>query len=278
VDKPFESAECVKQIMLACNQSGVAFMDGTHFVHSKRFELVTNAVQELDSVMPPKRVLASFSMPMEESLSVPGAIRADSTLEPSGPLGDLGWYNCRVFVALLGPDACEHVTSVSCFAQEHPDFPGLITRMEGLLILENGSSLIMNIDASGPIRQCFSAETRTGAVYVHDFVLPETRNAVFSNLMPDGCTRGENGFDVETSGIIGIDGKVRMQWPVRKHVDVAEDGIQAKAMLRTFSTLARNDDDALHRRKLWARETLVTQFLLDKFVAEARDSIALADL
>lgn len=77
----------MSEICDAALKSNVVFLDGTHFVHSKRIEAVRSALADFQR--PVEHLCVSFTMPVD--ISAPGAIRANPKLEPAGALGDLGW-------------------------------------------------------------------------------------------------------------------------------------------------------------------------------------------
>lgn len=72
----------------AATASGVAFLDGTHFVHSTRIGAVKSALADFKK--PVTHLSVSFTFPV--GICDPGAIRANPKLEPGGALGDLGWF------------------------------------------------------------------------------------------------------------------------------------------------------------------------------------------
>jgi predicted dehydrogenase len=89
VDKPFVTVLAAREIAVAAAEAGVAFLDGTHFVHSKRLQVAKEQIKLVgggDVV----KVIASFTHPID--VSEPGSIRVNIHLEPDGVVGDICWY------------------------------------------------------------------------------------------------------------------------------------------------------------------------------------------
>ena len=83
----------VEEILAACNEAGVQFMDGVMFMHSKRLDALRETLTD-GSIGELRRITSSFSFNAGEDF-LTGNIRMHSDLEPLGCLGDLGWYNIR---------------------------------------------------------------------------------------------------------------------------------------------------------------------------------------
>lgn len=274
MDKPFFSADAVREIVDACQANDVAFLDGTHFVHSKRLSLVQKAAHDLDSTTshPIKRVVTSFSHVLK--LENPNEIRADPSLEPIGALGDLGWYNCRLAVSLLGVETCSKISNVSCHIQRHTKLTSVIVSATGIVTFNDGATLLFDCDGNGPCRQSFEAVTQTGTICVRDFVLPEGRSMAWKPIRPTNvdAVELEAGFEVTRTFTIDENGNKQVIWPDRQHVPVAEGCMQAESMVRAFVKLCNDKNRA--ERKQWADESIATQALLDALVASEKKASA----
>ena len=88
------SAAEVREILAACRQNGVQFMDGVMFMHSRRLGRIRDVLREGQSVGQIRRIASHFSFAASPEF-FRGNIRAQSELEPLGCLGDLGWYSIR---------------------------------------------------------------------------------------------------------------------------------------------------------------------------------------
>lgn len=79
----------------ACHQAGVGFMDGVMFDHSARLPAMKNSLRDAERFGKLRRIQSQFSFCADDSFES-GNIRADADLEPHGCLGDLGWYCIRL--------------------------------------------------------------------------------------------------------------------------------------------------------------------------------------
>jgi predicted dehydrogenase len=83
------------EMLSACRENSVQFMDGVMFMHSQRLARVREALDDGASVGQIKRIVSQFSFPSTEAF-FQNNIRVNAALEPAGCLGDLGWYNIRI--------------------------------------------------------------------------------------------------------------------------------------------------------------------------------------
>jgi predicted dehydrogenase len=91
----------VQQILDACQQAGVQFMDGVMFDHSRRLAEIRRELDSGDSIGKLRRICTHFSFSGDQSFQQSN-IRTDSILEPHGCLGDLGWYCIRMTLWAAG--------------------------------------------------------------------------------------------------------------------------------------------------------------------------------
>ena len=96
-EKPFASLPSVQRIIAACRDNGVAFMDGTHFVHHPRTLDIRRRREERLGVVWSVASAFQFNLPDRSN------IRFNTELEPMGAIGDAGWYNMRAAVEYLPP-------------------------------------------------------------------------------------------------------------------------------------------------------------------------------
>jgi predicted dehydrogenase len=84
----------LEAMLAVCRQHSVQFLDGVMFMHSPRLARVREVLDDGRSVGPIRRIASAFTFyPGEEFFRT--NIRADGALEPTGSLGDLGWYCIR---------------------------------------------------------------------------------------------------------------------------------------------------------------------------------------
>ena len=94
IEKPTAmSVEELKEIIAACNENNVQFMDNTHFSHHSRLVEMKRFLSS-GAIGPIVRINNSFSFFGDESFQR-NNIRTNKELEPFGCLGDLSWYCIR---------------------------------------------------------------------------------------------------------------------------------------------------------------------------------------
>lgn len=96
VEKPVGvTAEDVKDILAACKQNNVQFMDGVMFMHGARLPKMRETLDDGQSIGDIRRIVAQFTFRSGEDF-LQKNIRANAELEPLGCVGDLGWYTIRL--------------------------------------------------------------------------------------------------------------------------------------------------------------------------------------
>jgi predicted dehydrogenase len=88
------SAADVQEMIDACQKNRVQFMDGVMFMHNPRLQRLRDLLDDGVSVGRIKRIMSVFAFNTAEDF-FQANIRVHSELEPSGCLGDLGWYCIR---------------------------------------------------------------------------------------------------------------------------------------------------------------------------------------
>lgn len=270
VEKPFASAEDLEQILTACRENNVLFMDATHFVHAKRSAIVRQKLND-GAIGDIKRVIASFSFPMRLS----GNIRADPSLEPMGALGDLGWYTVRSAVTYLGVERTASILSVSCEGKYHPKYQGVIESAEGIAVFGTGKedtvSLVFACDQNCSFDQSVTVYGTTGRIEIPGFIVPYNQTDLFEGQRrPETYTT--NTELVITKNVSGVDaaGDPTMMFPTCNVEVVEEEGdlSQPAAMFMAFSRMILQKDTATAHK--YAQESLQTQKILDMAFKEIK--------
>jgi predicted dehydrogenase len=88
-------ADDAADMITACRESGVNFMDGVMFDHSLRLPALKQAFADPGAFGRLRRIQSHFSFCGDDSFEAAN-IRASAELEPHGCLGDLGWYCIRL--------------------------------------------------------------------------------------------------------------------------------------------------------------------------------------
>ncbi|MBB3209010.1 putative dehydrogenase [Rhodopirellula rubra] len=87
-------ADDADEMIAACRENGVEFMDGVMFDHSSRLPAVKEVLADSERFGKMRRIQTHFSFCADDSFQSDN-IRASAELEPHGCLGDLGWYCIR---------------------------------------------------------------------------------------------------------------------------------------------------------------------------------------
>jgi len=95
------TSDDVRAMLDACRRHRVHFMDGVMFMHSRRLPLLRQVLDDSQTIGTVRRVASQFSFSASDDF-LTGNIRSSSDLEPLGCLGDLGWYNVRFALWVLG--------------------------------------------------------------------------------------------------------------------------------------------------------------------------------
>lgn len=182
----------LREMLAVCRRHQVQFMDGVMFMHSRRLDLIRQALADPRTVGPIKRIhsVFSFSAPDEFFRS---NIRVHSDLEPHGCLGDLGWYCLRFALWVMDWQLPRRVTGR--ILSEHRNPAGAapaVTEFAGELFFEGGVSSSFYCSFITSLAQWADLIGTHGYLHVPDFVLPFAGNeAAFESFSPvhnvQGC-------------------------------------------------------------------------------------------
>jgi predicted dehydrogenase len=162
-EKPFENLASLQRISAACNDNGVGFMDGTHFVHHPRTAHIREKLPHLTGR--PWSVDSAFLVNMGDRSN----IRFNPALEPLGAVGDLGWYNMRAAVEYLDPSAAP--ASVEAIVRRDTGTGAAISG-SGIISFEDGSSTTWNCGFdSGALVIDLRITGNQGVVAMSDFIV-----------------------------------------------------------------------------------------------------------
>lgn len=183
----------LEEMLAACRQNKVQFMDGVMFMHSDRLPLMRRALDESGKIGPIKRIHSQFSFlaPPEFMAS---NIRASSDLEPLGALGDLGWYNTRFTLWATNYQLPTHVTGRILTAGKRPDSSDVVPlEFSAEMWFPGGASASYYCSFVTQIQQWANISGTEGYLHLDDFVLSSfgceaAFELVVSNLDRTGCT------------------------------------------------------------------------------------------
>jgi predicted dehydrogenase len=104
LEKPVAiSATVFEEMLTICTDCGVHLMDGTMFMHERRYEALASLLSPSDIpiIGKPERVVSSFSFNADTNF-IETNIRVNPECDPLGALGDLGWYSIRLGLVVFG--------------------------------------------------------------------------------------------------------------------------------------------------------------------------------
>jgi predicted dehydrogenase len=160
------SAE-LDEMLAACQQHSVQFLDGVMFMHSPRLPKIREALNNGTSLGQLQRLSSLFSFHLGEDF-FRNNIRADGALEPAGCLGDLGWYSIRFFLWTLNWQLPHSVTA-KILAQSASGAP---TEFSAELFFADGVSAEFYCSFLTAKQQTVAVGGRIGWLRMPDFVHP----------------------------------------------------------------------------------------------------------
>jgi len=242
-DKPFTSAEEVKEIVEACRENRVVFMDNTMFVHNPRTKAISNIVAsgELGTI---GHISASFTfhLPSENTENV----RLQKDLEPLGALGDVGWYSAKAILVATLFELPSRVFATGNYKN------GVIYSLNAICWFkdsEKTASFYCGFDVSIGQNLIIAGSQKT--LTVTDFVLPwNAEPGIFPDI-PQGATfpiqLRDSGGKTETRNISSL----------KKQEVLLIEEFGKLVQKRKAGTPEEKEEEK------WANESLFTQKLLD---------------
>ena len=162
----------LEAMLAACHKHSVQFMDGVMFMHNVRLPRVREFLDDGQSVGPIRRIASAFTFyPGEDYLRT--NIRADGALEPTGSLGDLGWYCIRFALWTLRWQLPESVAGKILSQSDH--LPGRVpspTEFAATLFYPEGVTVEFYASFRAAKQQWVHVGGQKGWLRVPDFVQP----------------------------------------------------------------------------------------------------------
>ncbi len=173
VEKPVGcTTDDVAQILSACEQKQVQFMDGVMFMHAGRLEKMRAILDEGLHVGRIRRIHSQFSFHGGEDF-LRTNIRTDPALEPHGCLGDLGWYCIRFALWAMNWEMPARVTGRILAQTGRPHASAIVpTEFSGELLFNGGVSASFFCSFIAEHQQWAVISGGRGLLRVDDFVLP----------------------------------------------------------------------------------------------------------
>jgi predicted dehydrogenase len=162
----------LQEMISACRKNRVQFMDGVMFMHGPRLARVREVLDDSKSVGPVRRISSAFSFyPGEDFFR--NDIRVNGRLEPTGSLGDLGWY-CIRFALWTMNWQLPHMVTGRTLSQSTAVSGSLPTPTElsGELFFDGGVSSGFYCSFLASFQQWASVSGQKGWLRLPDFVHP----------------------------------------------------------------------------------------------------------
>ncbi|WP_445361619.1 Gfo/Idh/MocA family protein [Microbulbifer sp. EKSA005] len=172
-EKPFLNTASVDKIAAKAQSEGLAFMDATHFTHHPRTARIIQ--WEKKYLGPVNRIRSAFFASMMDRNN----IRFDSHKEPTGAIGDIGWYNMRAIVEYMRPTGA--IKAISG-AIKRDSQTGTIISGAGLIEFASGQTSTFEFGYdSGVWQMDLDILGESGLIQLDDFVLDWRDSAAFYN-------------------------------------------------------------------------------------------------
>ena len=250
------TAADAEEMIEACRQNGVQFMDGVMFAHSRRFARLREVLDDGVTVGPIRRIAShfTFGLPADQRES---NIRTHSGFEPLGCLGDVGWYNIRLTLWLMDYRMPTAVSARMLSEWGQSESPAPVPMdFSAEMLFADGVSSSFYCSFVTENQQWAIIGGEKGHLHVRDFVLP---------------IQGEEiGFDVANwdydfqGCVLAVNDRSR-----RVSVDEPSDSAvhaQETNMVENFANLVL----AGKTDPMWPDVALKTQIIIDACLASAR--------
>ena len=172
-EKPVANhADDAQQMIDACAANGVQFMDGVMFDHSRRLAELRKILEAEQTIGKLRRINAQFCFSSDDEFQRSN-IRTDSTLEPHGCLGDVGWYCIRFILWAARLREPTHVTARTLTPLRGTDSEGDVPgEFSAELQFDDGVSATFYCSFLTENQQTILLSGDRGYITVDDFVLP----------------------------------------------------------------------------------------------------------
>ena len=249
------NAADLAEMIAACRQKNLQFMDGVMFMHSSRLPAMRQTLDDGQSVGRIKRIATQFSFLGSEEFARAN-IRVNSTLEPLGALGDLGWYNVRFTLWAMGYQMPQRVSGRVLTAAKQAGGGDVPVEFSGELFFAGGVSASFYCSFITENQQWAAISGDRGTLHVADFVLPFFGSeAAYEISQPQFDVRGcQFNMNARTQ-----------RYALPEYSNNAPNS-QETALFRNFAALALGGNPDSH----WPDIALKTQQILDACVASSR--------
>jgi len=246
----------LREMIEACRQNRVQFMDGVMFMHSKRLARMRQVLDDGRTVGPARRISSAFQFSTDKKF-YSSNIRADRQLEPLGCLGDQGWYCIRIALWAMNWQLPERVSGRILSQINQPRGAGpVLAEFSGELFFKGGATSDFYCSFVTALEQRVNLIGTRGYLSMSDFVLPfKGETLAFDTGSMEYHFKGCAGF---------MQPRVR-RWPVRES-GYSRRGAQEVNMIQNFARQAQSG----RLNQFWPEVALKTQQVLEACLESAR--------
>ncbi|MEZ6058188.1 MAG: Gfo/Idh/MocA family oxidoreductase [Planctomycetaceae bacterium] len=258
------SASDLTEMIQACQEHNVQFMDGVMYMHCDRLIKLREVLDAGDVVGDIRRIATHFTFKAPDEF-LQNNIRVSSELEPQGCLGDLGWYTIRFALWTMKYEMPQWISGRMIHSFGRHDSPEAVP-------MEFSAEMQFASGVSASFYNSFRTENQQlahisgtkGNLQLDDFVLPF-----------HGC---EVDFHSENSTFHVEGCRFTMERHRRRHAVTEYSGnhesAQETKLFRTFGAIVQSGQLDPH----WPEIALKTQQVMDAALLSARNEGARIEL
>ncbi len=165
----------LREMLACCEENGVLFMDGVMFMHDPRYVRLREILDDGVSVGPLKRLTSVFSFGGSEDFAKTD-IRGQVGLEPTGCLGDLGWYCLCGMLWAMNWELPNQVSGRILTDVADAGSESAIMEFSAELDFPNGVTGAFYCSFLAPNQMWLNLSGSAGYLRIPDFVLPAADN------------------------------------------------------------------------------------------------------
>src|SRR5436190_5395351 len=187
------SLEDLREMIDACRQHRVQFMDGVMFMHSGRLPRMREVLDDSASIGEIRRITSVFSFCASPEFFTTN-VRASSELERFGCLGDLGWYCIRLALWTMNWQMPRSVSGrILSGGTDSASSKSVPTEFSGELLFDGGVSSSFHCSFRTHNEQWAYISGTKGYLRLSDFVVPFRGNEVVFDV--NQTTLSPNGWE-----------------------------------------------------------------------------------
>ncbi|HEY4084425.1 MAG TPA: Gfo/Idh/MocA family oxidoreductase [Bryobacteraceae bacterium] len=240
----------LREMLDACRENHVQFLDGVMFMHSRRLARMREILDDPASVGEIRRIQCAFTFNAPPEF-YEGNIRSQPGLEPHGCMGDVGWYCLRLSLWAMQWQMPRQVSARMLSENIVP------TELSGELRFDNGVSAGFYCSFRTNNQQWAVITGTRGYLRIDDFVLPVAGNNLDFEI--EHLEYRVSGCDVRM-----VPGATRHSITEPSH---GEAGAQECNMFQAFSEQVRSGS----LNPEWPRIALQTQLVMNACLESARN-------